>query len=82
MYLEHISKEQLHLIYLFTEQFCGYRQFIEVAQEHYLSDSEKKKRHHTLAEYFLGTWSMGALRWINLPLLKQSLSADRKVLKL
>lgn len=56
-----------------------HRQFIEVAQEHYLSESEKKKRHHILAEYFLGTWSMGALRWINLPLLKQSLCADRKV---
>nr|DBA28324.1 TPA: hypothetical protein GDO54_008709 [Pyxicephalus adspersus] len=56
-----------------------HRQFIEVAQEMYLRDSEKKKRHHTLAEYFLGTWSMGTLRWINLPLLKKSLSADRKV---
>ncbi|XP_018423713.1 PREDICTED: NACHT domain- and WD repeat-containing protein 1 [Nanorana parkeri] len=56
-----------------------HRQFIEVAQEIYLNDSERKKRHHTLAEYFLGTWSMGTLRWINLPLLNKSLSADRKV---
>ncbi|KAM9330625.1 NACHT domain- and WD repeat-containing protein 1 [Gastrophryne carolinensis] len=56
-----------------------HRQFIEVSHDIYLSPPEKKKRHHTMAEYFLGTWSMGIKRLIHLPLLKKSLTADRKV---
>ncbi|XP_063770572.1 NACHT domain- and WD repeat-containing protein 1 [Pseudophryne corroboree] len=56
-----------------------HRQFIEVAQDTYLRGAEKKKRHQTLSEYFMGTWSLGAKRPIELPLIKLSLSADRKV---
>ncbi|KAM4706799.1 NACHT domain- and WD repeat-containing protein 1 [Discoglossus pictus] len=56
-----------------------HRQFIEVAQEIYLSGSEKTKLHNTLAEYFLGTWSSGNKRPIYLPFIKKSLNADRKV---
>ncbi|KAM4807933.1 NACHT domain- and WD repeat-containing protein 1 [Rhinophrynus dorsalis] len=56
-----------------------HRQFIEVAQEAYLTSTDKSKRHNTLAEYFMGTWSLGTKRPIDLPLIKKSLSADRKV---
>ncbi|MEE6520996.1 hypothetical protein FKM82_018972, partial [Ascaphus truei] len=48
-------------------------------QEAYLSDTEKRKRHYTLAEYFLGRWSLGTKRPIHLPLINKSLNADRKV---
>ncbi|XP_068090263.1 NACHT domain- and WD repeat-containing protein 1 isoform X2 [Hyperolius riggenbachi] len=56
-----------------------HRQFIEVAHDKYLSGPEMKKRHHTLAEYFWGTWSMGAKRPIYLPFINVTLNADRKV---
>ncbi|XP_075681436.1 NACHT domain- and WD repeat-containing protein 1 [Rhinoderma darwinii] len=56
-----------------------HRQFIEVAHDIYLSGSEKTKRHRTLADYFMGTWSLGTKRPIHLPLIKKTLSADRKV---
>ncbi|KAM8960480.1 NACHT domain- and WD repeat-containing protein 1 [Pelodytes ibericus] len=56
-----------------------HRQFIEVAKDTYLTGAEKTKLHSTLAEYFMGTWSMGAKRLIHLPLIKKSLNADRKV---
>ncbi|XP_069820529.1 NACHT domain- and WD repeat-containing protein 1 [Dendropsophus ebraccatus] len=56
-----------------------HRQFIEVAHNIYLSGSEKTKRHRILADYFMGTWSLCRKRPINLPLLKKSLNADRKV---
>ncbi|XP_056374124.1 NACHT domain- and WD repeat-containing protein 1 [Hyla sarda] len=56
-----------------------HRQFIEVAHNIYLSGSEKTKRHRILAEYFIGTWSQGRKHPIDLPLLKKSLNADRKV---
>ncbi|KAG8594792.1 hypothetical protein GDO81_001328 [Engystomops pustulosus] len=56
-----------------------HRQFIEVAHEIYLNGSEKTKRHHILADYFMGTWALGTKRPINLPLIKKTLTADRKV---
>ncbi|XP_075063309.1 NACHT domain- and WD repeat-containing protein 1 [Mixophyes fleayi] len=55
-----------------------HRQFIEVAQDTYLRGAEKNKRHHTLSEYFMGTCSLGTRRPIHLPLIKVSLTADRK----
>ncbi|OCU00805.1 NACHT domain- and WD repeat-containing protein 1 [Xenopus laevis] len=56
-----------------------HRQFIEVAQETYLTKAEKSNRHGILADYFMGKWSMGTKRPILLPLINKSLSADRKV---
>ncbi|XP_063311499.1 NACHT domain- and WD repeat-containing protein 1 [Pelobates fuscus] len=56
-----------------------HRQFIEVARDMYLTGSEKIKLHRTMAEYFMGTWSMGKKRPIYLALIKKSLNADRKV---
>ncbi|KAG8454860.1 hypothetical protein GDO86_001182 [Hymenochirus boettgeri] len=56
-----------------------HRQFIEVAQDIYLNETEKRNRHRILAEYFLGKWSMGIKRSILLPFLKKHLNADRKV---
>ncbi|XP_040273389.1 NACHT domain- and WD repeat-containing protein 1 [Bufo bufo] len=56
-----------------------HRQFIEVAHNIYLSGSEKTKRHHVLADYFMGTWSLGTKCPIHLPFIKKTLSADRKV---
>ncbi|XP_069623861.1 NACHT domain- and WD repeat-containing protein 1 [Ranitomeya imitator] len=56
-----------------------HRQFIEVAHNIYLNGSEKTKRHCILADYFMGTWSLGTKRLIHLPFIKKNLSADRKV---
>uniref|UniRef100_A0A8C5QHW8 Uncharacterized protein n=1 Tax=Leptobrachium leishanense TaxID=445787 RepID=A0A8C5QHW8_9ANUR len=56
-----------------------HRQFIEVAQHTYLVGQDKIKKHHMLAEYFMGTWSKGAKRPIHLTLIKKSMNADRKV---
>ncbi|XP_053558868.1 NACHT domain- and WD repeat-containing protein 1 [Bombina bombina] len=56
-----------------------HRQFVEVAQEMYLCDSEKLKIHSILADYFLGTWSLGIKHPIQLPFINKSLNADRKV---
>ncbi|KAE8632431.1 hypothetical protein XENTR_v10001547 [Xenopus tropicalis] len=56
-----------------------HRQFIEVARDTYLTNTEKSNRHGTLADYFMGKWSMGTKRPILLPLINKSLNADRKV---
>ncbi|XP_077109236.1 NACHT domain- and WD repeat-containing protein 1 [Ranitomeya variabilis] len=56
-----------------------HRQFIEVAHNIYLNGSEKTKRHRILADYFMGTWSLGTKRLIHLPFIKKNLTADRKV---
>ncbi|XP_078423676.1 NACHT domain- and WD repeat-containing protein 1 [Cetorhinus maximus] len=56
-----------------------HRQFVEVVHELYLSLEEKTKRHSVLADFFKGTWSLGKRKTITLPLLKETLVADRKV---
>ncbi|XP_048404343.2 NACHT domain- and WD repeat-containing protein 1 isoform X2 [Stegostoma tigrinum] len=56
-----------------------HRQFTEVVHELYLQAEEKTKRHSVLADYFKGTWSHGNRKSITLPLLKDTLVADRKV---
>ncbi|KAM3937313.1 NACHT domain- and WD repeat-containing protein 1 [Leptodactylus fuscus] len=56
-----------------------HRQFIEVAHSIYLSGSQKTERHRILADYFMGTWSMGTKRPIYLSFIKKTLSANRKV---
>ncbi|KAG9467153.1 hypothetical protein GDO78_015505 [Eleutherodactylus coqui] len=56
-----------------------HRQFIEVAQNIYLSGSQKAQRHCILAAYFMGTWSLGTKHPIYLPVMKKTLNADRKV---
>ncbi|XP_067906172.1 NACHT domain- and WD repeat-containing protein 1 [Heterodontus francisci] len=56
-----------------------HRQFMEVVHELYLPTEEKIKRHSVLADFFKGTWSQGKRKTIALPLLKETLVADRKV---
>ncbi|XP_072407531.1 NACHT domain- and WD repeat-containing protein 1 [Chiloscyllium punctatum] len=56
-----------------------HRQFTEVVHELYLLAEEKIKQHSVLADYFKGTWSHGNRKSITLPLLKETLVADRKV---
>ena len=40
--------------------FWYHRQFIEVARERYLTDTQAKKIHSNMSDYFLGKWSSGA----------------------
>ncbi|XP_078077476.1 NACHT domain- and WD repeat-containing protein 1 [Mustelus asterias] len=56
-----------------------HRQFVEVVHELYLTTKEKTKRHAVLADFFKGTWSLGKRKTITLPLLKETLTANRKV---
>ncbi|XP_067856040.1 NACHT domain- and WD repeat-containing protein 1 [Heptranchias perlo] len=56
-----------------------HRQFVEAVHELYLPAEEKIKRHSVLADFFKGTWSQGRRKVITLPLLKETLFADRKV---
>ena len=39
--------------------FWYHRQFIEAARERYLTDSQAKKIHANMSDYFLGKWSRG-----------------------
>ncbi|GCC16897.1 hypothetical protein chiPu_0017383 [Chiloscyllium punctatum] len=68
---------------VFVSHALGYivcsRQFTEVVHELYLLAEEKIKQHSVLADYFKGTWSHGNRKSITLPLLKETLVADRKV---
>ncbi|KAJ8408417.1 hypothetical protein AAFF_G00258310 [Aldrovandia affinis] len=56
-----------------------HRQFTEMVQERYLSPEVKAKSHNLLADFFLGLWSQGRLKPVDLSSLKTKLNADRKV---
>ncbi|CAH1266034.1 NWD1 [Branchiostoma lanceolatum] len=58
-----------------------HRQFIECAQERYLSGDNSRARHHVLVDFFLGTWSNGRKKEITMEVngKKEYYNADRSV---
>ncbi|XP_048831716.1 NACHT domain- and WD repeat-containing protein 1 [Brienomyrus brachyistius] len=59
--------------------FCN-RHFTETVQEMYLSSEQRTKRHQVFSEYFLGCWSQGRVKHLQLPSFQTKLNADRKVI--
>ena len=60
--------------------FWYHRQFIEAARERYLTDSQAKKIHANMSDYFLGKWSSGVKKpFVNKE--GKELSMDRLVPK-
>nr|XP_023669010.1 NACHT domain- and WD repeat-containing protein 1 isoform X1 [Paramormyrops kingsleyae] len=56
------------------------RHFTEMVQEMYLSSEQRTKRHQVFSEYFLGRWSQGRVKHLQLPSFQTKLNADRKVI--